>query len=337
MKTFFQLSVLPISGDALLSPMDGYSDQPFRSLCRGLGSAMSYTEFVKAEDVLERIAHVNEKLAFTKAERPVTFQIYGDDPGKILDAALRIQERGPDVIDVNMGCPAKTISARGAGVGLMRTPEKIAEIFRLLTTHLEVPVTGKMRLGWDETTRNYLQVAKIVEDNGAQLLAVHGRTRAQGYGGVADWDAIAEVVDAVKIPVIGNGDVITVADIERMKAHTGCAGVMIGRAAMYNPWIFSRLERDQVPLDVVRTTMLRHLELNLAFYGPERGLVLFRKYASRYLSPYEMTREVRQRLMTRETAEEFVALLEEVVAGAKLEADAEGRRLREMESVDCAV
>ncbi len=317
--------------------MDGYSDQPFRSLCRGLGSAMSYTEFVKAEDVLERIAHVDEKLAFTEAERPVTFQIYGDDPGKILDAALRIQERGPDVIDVNMGCPAKTISARGAGVGLMRTPEKIAEIFRLLTTHLEVPVTGKMRLGWDESTRNYLQVAKIVEDNGAQLLAVHGRTRAQGYGGQADWDAIAEVVDALKIPVIGNGDVTTVADIDRMKARTGCAGVMIGRGAMYNPWIFSRLERDQVPPDVVRTTMLRHLELNLAFYGPERGLVLFRKYASRYLSPYAMTREVRQRLMTRETAEEFVALLEEVVVGAKLDGDAEVRRLREMESVDCAV
>ncbi|HNB53970.1 MAG TPA: tRNA dihydrouridine synthase DusB [Anaerolineales bacterium] len=333
----FSIRALPISGDAILSPMDGYSDQPFRSLCRGLGSAISYTEFVKAEDVLERIQHVDEKLAFTEAERPVTFQIYGDDPGKILDAALRIQERGPDVIDVNMGCPAKTISARGAGVGLMRTPDKIAEIFRLLTTHLEVPVTGKMRLGWDENTRNYLQVAKIVEDNGGQLLAVHGRTRAQGYGGRADWDAIAEVVDAVKIPVIGNGDVSTVADIDRMKMHTGCAGVMIGRGAMYNPWLFSRLERDQVPLDVVRETIIRHLEANLAFYGPERGLVLFRKYASRYLSPYEMTREVRQRLMTRETAEEFVALLDEIVEGAMVSADAEGRRLREMEGLDCAV
>ncbi|GAB4580274.1 MAG: tRNA dihydrouridine synthase DusB [Anaerolineales bacterium] len=328
---------LPISGDAILSPMDGYSDQPFRSLCRGLGSAISYTEFVKAEDVLERIQHVDEKLAFTEAERPVTFQIYGDDPGKILDAALRIQERGPDVIDVNMGCPAKTISARGAGVGLMRTPDKIAEIFRLLTSHLKVPVTGKMRLGWDENTRNYLQVAKIVEDNGGQLLAVHGRTRTQGYAGQADWDAIAEVVDAVKIPVIGNGDVNTVADIDRMKAHTGCAGVMIGRAAMYNPWLFSRLERDQVPPEVVRTTMIRHLEANQAFYGPERGLVLFRKYASRYLSPYEMSREVRQRLMTRETAEEFVELLEEIVEGAQFGADADGMRLQEMAALDCAV
>lgn len=312
----FHIRHLPIHGDTLLSPMDGYSDQPFRSLCRGLGSAMSYTEFVKAEDILERVAHVDEKLAFTEAERPLTIQIYGDDPGKILDAALRVQERGPDVIDLNMGCPAKTICQRGAGVGLMRTPEKIAEIFRLLTTHLEVPVTGKMRLGWDDESRNFLQVAKIVEENGAQLLAVHGRTRAQGYGGQSNWDAIAEVVDALTIPVIGNGDVNTVADIERIKAHTGCAGVMIGRAAMSNPWIFARLEREEVSLDVVRATMLRHLELNLDFYGPERGLVLFRKFASRYLSPYDLPREIRQRLMTRERAEEFVELLEEIVAGA---------------------
>jgi tRNA-dihydrouridine synthase B len=312
----FTIRNIAIYGDALLSPMDGYSDQPFRSLCRELGSAMSYTEFVKAEDILERVAHVDEKLAFTEAERPLTIQIYGDDPGKILDAALRVQERGPDMIDLNMGCPAKTICQRGAGVGLMRTPEKIAEIFRLLTTHLEVPVTGKMRLGWDEESRNFLEVAKIIEDNGGQLLAIHGRTRAQGYGGQSDWDAIAEVAGTLRIPVIGNGDVNTVADIERIKAHTGCAGVMIGRAAMSNPWIFSRLEREGVPPDRVRTTMLSHLELNQDFYGPERGVVLFRKFASRYLSPYVLPREVRQRLMTRERAEEFVELLDEIVEGA---------------------
>ncbi|HLF88575.1 MAG TPA: tRNA-dihydrouridine synthase family protein [Anaerolineales bacterium] len=311
----FFIHTLPIRGDAILSPMDGYSDQPFRSLCRELGSAMSYTEFVKAEDILERVPYVDEKLAFTEAERPVTIQIYGDNPGKILDAALLVQEHGPDVIDVNMGCPAKTISARGAGVGLMRNPEKIAKIFRLLTAHLEVPVTGKIRLGWDEESRNYLEVAKIVEDNGGQLLAVHGRTKQQGYGGQADWDAIAEIVDALSIPVIGNGDVNTVADIERIRAYTGCAGVMIGRAAMSNPWFFSRLDRECVPPDVVRKTMLRHLELNLDFYGAARGLVLFRKFAARYLTPYTLPREIRQHLMTRERAEEFVELLNEIVEG----------------------
>jgi nifR3 family TIM-barrel protein len=277
---------------------------------------MSYTEFVKVEDILERLDYVDEKLAFTEAERPVVIQIYGDDPGKMLDAALLAQARGPDVIDVNMGCPAKTISARGAGVGLMRTPEKVAEIFRLLTAHLDVPVTGKIRLGWDDESRNYLDVARIVQDNGGQALAVHGRTKAQGYGGQADWDAIAEIVEALEIPVIGNGDVSTVADIDRMIEHTGCAVVMIGRAAMSNPWIFMGLEREEVPVELVRRSMLEHLELNVDFYGPERGLVLFRKFAARYLAPLELRREVRQRLLTLTEPGEFVTFLDEVVLEA---------------------
>jgi nifR3 family TIM-barrel protein len=212
-----------------------------------------------------------------------------------------------------MGCPAKTIAARGAGVGLMRTPEKIAEIFRLLTARLDVPVTGKIRLGWDEESRNYLDVARIVEAEGGQALAVHGRTKTQGFSGEADWDAIAEIVDAVEIPVIGNGDVNAAADIDRMIDHTGCAAVMIGRAAMSNPWIFMGLEREQVPVELVRRSLLDHLELNLDFYGPERGLVLFRKFAARYLAPFTLPRDVRQRLLTLTEAGEFVAFLDEVV------------------------
>jgi nifR3 family TIM-barrel protein len=309
----FHVAKIPIYGRALLSPMDGYSDLPFRSLCRGLGSAMSYTEFVKVEDILERLDYVEEKLAFREAERPVVIQIYGDDPGKILDGALRAQERGPDVIDLNMGCPAKTIAARGAGVGLMRTPEKIAEIFGLLTAELDVPVTGKIRLGWDDETRNYLEVARIVEDGGGQALAVHGRTKSQGYGGEADWDAIAEIADALSIPVIGNGDVNRAEDIDRMLDHTGCAAVMIGRAAMSNPWIFLNLDREHVPIELVRRSLLEHLDLNLDFYGPERGLVLFRKFAARYLAPFKLPREVRQKLLTLAEADEFVAFLDEVV------------------------
>jgi nifR3 family TIM-barrel protein len=288
--------------------MDGYSDLPFRSLCRGLGSAMSYTEFVKVEDILERLEYVDEKLAFREEERPVTIQIYGDDPLKILDGALLAQQRGPDIIDVNMGCPAKTIAARGAGVGLMRTPEKIAEIFRLLTAELDVPVTGKIRLGWDDERRNYLDVARIVQDNGGRALA-----------GGADWDAIAEIVEALEIPVIGNGDVARAGDVDRMIDHTGCAAVMIGRAAMSNPWIFMGLEREDVPVELVRESLLEHLALNVDFYGPERGLVLFRKFAARYLAPFSLPRDVRQRLLTLEEAGEFVEFLDEVVLQSELQ------------------
>ncbi|MBN1666592.1 MAG: tRNA-dihydrouridine synthase [Anaerolineales bacterium] len=310
----FYVHDIPVYGDALLSPMDGYSDWPFRSVCRELGSAMSYTEFVNVADILQRPDYVAPKLHFTPEERPVVIQIYGDDPDQIVEAALRVQELGPDIIDLNMGCPAKSVSNRGAGVGLMRTPLKIARIFRRLSATLEVPLTGKIRLGWDDDCLTYPLVARIVEENGGQLLAVHGRTRVQGYGGQANWDAIAEVVQAVSIPVIGNGDVNTVADLERMKAYTGCQAVMVGRAAIANPWIFARLERAQVSLELLRDTMLTHLERNLAFYGPERGLVLFRKYAARYLTPYRLPKEIRQQLLTRTEAHEFLALLDEIYA-----------------------
>jgi tRNA-dihydrouridine synthase B len=251
------------------------------------------------------------KMRFKEDECPVVIQIYGDDPDQILEAALEVQELGPDIIDINMGCPTKSIANRGAGVGLMRTPLKIARIFRKLTAALEVPVTGKIRLGWDDDCLTYPLVARSIEENGGQLLAVHGRTKVQGYGGEANWDAIAEVVQTVSIPVIGNGDVYTVADIQRIKEHTGCAGVMIGRGAINNPWLFSRLDREQVTAQQVRETMLTHLARNLEFYGPERGLRLFRKYAARYLTPYRLPKEIRQKLLTSEKPAEFVALLDD--------------------------
>lgn len=313
MRPSFSISHIPIRGDAILSPMDGFSDWPFRSICRELGSAVSYTEFIKAEDMLHPGKKTRDKLYFTPDERPVAIQLYGDDPQTLLEAALRAQELGPDFIDINMGCPSKSIAHRGAGVGLMRTPLKVARVFRRLSASLEVPLTAKIRLGWEDC-RNYLLVARIVEENGGQALAIHGRTKEQGYGGRADWDAIAAVVDALSIPVIGNGDVKTAADIARMKMYTGCAAVMIGRAAIGNPWIFAGLEREQVTPEQVRQVMLTHLERNLVFYGPELGLVLFRKHAVRYLTPYRLSGTLRRRLLTSERPDEFVALLDEIAA-----------------------
>jgi nifR3 family TIM-barrel protein len=188
---------------------------------------MSYTEFVKVEKILSRSKEPAKRLYYEEAERPITFQIYGDDPDLILKAALRVQQWNPDIIDINMGCPAKSIADRGAGVGLMLAPLKIAHTFKKLTATLKVPVTGKFRLGWDRC-KNYKLVARIVEENGGSLIAIHGRTKEQRYSGAADWDAIAEVKSLVKIPVIGSGDVKTVADIQRMKRYTGCDAVMIG-------------------------------------------------------------------------------------------------------------
>jgi nifR3 family TIM-barrel protein len=307
----FHVRDVPIYGDAILAPMDGFSDWPFRSLCRELGSAMSYTEFVKADDILHRFRRVKAKLTYEENERPVVFQIYGDDADDMLAAALIAQELGPDIIDVNMGCPAKSVVNRGAGVGLMRSPLKVARIFRKLTSALKVPVTGKIRLGWDDC-RSYKLIARIVEENGGALVALHGRTKNQGYGGQANWDAIAEVKAAVKIPVIGNGDVKTVADIQRLKDYTGCEAVMIGRGAIANPWIFSRLDRQQVSLAQVRQTVDRHLAKNNAFYGPEDGQRLFRKYAVHYLLLQTLDREARKNILRIRPTGEFVELLNQL-------------------------
>jgi nifR3 family TIM-barrel protein len=314
----FHIGPIPIHGDLILSPMDGFSDLPFRSLCREMGSAISYTEFVNCLDLVppggkpKRAlpAHILEKLAFLPDERPIAFQIFDSDPDRMLETTLRLQELRPDFIDINMGCSVSSVSGRGAGAGLLRSPLKIARIFKKLSSTLDVPVTGKIRLGWDENVQNYLLVARIIEENGGALAAVHGRTKSQGYGGRANWDAIAEVKQAVSIPVLGNGDVRSTADIEQIKAYTGCDGVLIGRGAVGNPWIFSRLDRIQVSSQEVQRTMLRHLERMLSFYGQERGLIRFRKHASRYLSPFPLSKEERQMLLTAECPEQFLELLD---------------------------
>jgi tRNA-dihydrouridine synthase B len=309
----FYIRDIPIYGDTVLAPMDGYSDWPFRSLCRGLGSAMSYTEFVKVEKILSRSKEPAKRLYFEEAERPITFQIYGDDPDLILKAARIVEQKNPDIIDINMGCPAKSIADRGAGVGMMPTPLKIARTFRKLVSTLKVPVTGKIRLGWDRN-KNYKLIARIVEEEGGSLVAIHGRTKEQRYSGDANWDAVAEVRSLVKIPVIGSGDVRTVADIQRMKRHTGCDAVMIGRAAIANPWIFSGLDREQVSPEQLQHTVHEHLAKSIQFYGEEDGQRLFRKYAVQYLLLRTLDRDSRKEILKQRPSGEFLEMLNQIYA-----------------------
>jgi len=307
----FYIRDVPIYGDTILAPMDGYSDWPFRSLCRKLGSAMSYTEFVKVEKILSRSKEPAKRLYFEEAERPITFQIYGDDPDLLLKAALKIEPLNPDIIDINMGCPAKSIADRGAGVGMMPTPIKVARTFRKLVKALNVPVTGKIRLGWDKV-KNYKLIARIVEEEGGSLIAIHGRTKEQRYSGDADWDAIAEVKSLVKIPVIGSGDVRTVADIQRMKRYTHCDAVMIGRGAIANPWIFTGLDREQVSPELLHETIREHLQKSVEFYGEEDGQRLFRKYAVQYLLLRTLDRDSRKEILKKRPTGEFLELLNQV-------------------------
>ena len=295
---------IPVHGDLILAPMDGYTDWPFRSICRELGSAISYTEFVKAEDVLQRPHYINKKIQFTDAERPVFIQVYGHDPSTIHNAALLLQDHGPDGIDLNLGCPNKSIVSRGAGAGLLRTPKKIARIMKLLSSSLEVPVTAKIRLGWKDCQKQDL-IARIIDNYGGALLAVHAKTKELGHSGKPDLEGLARIIPLVKIPVLGNGGVSSPYDINQMKEMTGCAGVMIGRAAIENPWIFSRKTRGEIPISEVQTVFMEHLERSLSFYGVEEGLVLFRKFAAAYLKPYELEQEIRKKILTEVDEKKF--------------------------------
>jgi nifR3 family TIM-barrel protein len=294
----FLIGTLPVVGDAILAPMDGISDLPTRSLCRQFGSALSYTPFVNAMEILAGQPRTRRLLEFLPAERPIVFQLFDSDEERLLQAARAVLDLGPDVLDINMGCSVRCVSGRGAGAGLLRDPRKVGRIISSLSRALPIPVTAKIRLGWDAGSRNFLEVARAVAEGGGALVAVHARTREQGYAGRADWDAIAAVKASVAIPVIGNGEVQRVEDIQRLRDHTGCDGVMIGRGAIGNPWIFQRRDRRQVPAGEIVATIRRHAELMVDYYGERDGLVLFRKHLTRYLLPLQASEEIRAGLLS---------------------------------------
>jgi len=304
--THFFIRDIPVYGDLILSPMAGFSDIPYRLICREFGASLSYTEVVSMDGVLWNNKKTFRLLDFKPEERPVTFQILGNDEDKLTEACRIIEQLGPDIIDINMGCSVSDIAGKGAGAGMLNSPQKIARLFQKLNNALSVPVTGKIRLGWDHKTRNYLEVARILEENGASLIAVHGRTRSQFFTGKADWDAIAEVKQLVRIPVIANGDVKCTQDIRQIKKTTGCDGVMIGRAAIGHPWIFRHMNREDVPSDEKIKLIKKHLSLMQEYYGSNIGVILFRKHAVKYILGMPKAMKLRPYLATGKSADEII-------------------------------
>jgi tRNA-dihydrouridine synthase B len=305
----FYVGHVPILGRAILAPMDGFSDAPFRLLCREFGSAISYIAFISARELLQDHQLSRQDLQFDPREQPVAIQLYDNDINRLRKAALRVQSLKPDIIDINMGCSTRRVSQGGAGSGLLCDLQKIADLIEQLDSALDVPVTAKIRLGWDDDTRNYLDVAKIIEDNNGAMIAVHGRTCKQAFKGQADWDAIAEIKETVSIPVIGNGDVKTPEDIHRFFKHTACDGVMIGRAAIGNPWIFQNRSVEEVSNQELSSVIHTHYERMIVVYGEKLGLLRFRKHLSCYLDHATKAHEFRNDLLTSENHEDFINLL----------------------------
>lgn len=284
----FYAGGVPIRGRLVLAPMSGYNDQPFRRLCLRFGAALVYTGLLSSSAIVYGPApwgakRTAEMLRFHPDERPLAIQLFGSDEEIVAAAARRIAPLPMDLLDLNLGCAKPKVTGSGAGAALMRDPARVGRIFARLSAALNTPVSGKIRLGWDDASRNYLDVARAMVDSGAVLVAVHGRTAAQRFIGSADWDAIAAVKQALSVPVLASGDVKQVADIARILDATGCDGVMIGRAAIGNPWIFAGQDRVDVPWALRLPVVREHLAMMLDFHGGYHGVHRFRKHLRAYL------------------------------------------------------
>ncbi len=279
----FNIGAIPVYGSVILAPMDGICDEPTRLLYRRMGSAVTYSEFINVADVPGRLNNLDRRVCFQPEERPFGLQLYGSRPEEFIAAARLLLPLQPDFFDLNLGCSVQCVAGRGAGAGLLADPPAIAAILQAMKREFNLPITAKMRIGWDHDHLNYLEVAHLLEDNGAAALAVHGRTRRQKWSEPSDWQPIAAVKQAVSIPVIGNGDVVSVADIRRMREETGCDAVMIGRGALGDPWLMACVDKNELSREEILGVIRTHWESMAAFYGAEKASFTFRKHLKAYL------------------------------------------------------
>lgn len=305
----------------ILAPMAGVSEAPFRQVCRRFGADVLMTEFLAAEAIRRGIRRTIEGAEFEELERPIGVQIYGADPDGMARAAAIVTEAyQPDFIDINFGCPVKKVVQRNGGSGCLRDLDLVERIIRAVVGATHLPVTVKTRSGWNEECRKPVEIALRMQDAGARAFTLHARTRTQMFSGKANWDEIARVVEALDIPVIGNGDVQTPADVIRMKQHTGCAGVMIGRGSFGNPWLFrdaraalSGLARPPAPEAPERFLVaLEHAALALRLQGDSRQTVIeFRKHFGWYSKGLPQAASLRERLFQVETMAAAEAIFRE--------------------------
>lgn len=290
-----------LENNIILAPMAGVSDLPFRLLCREQGAGMVCTEMVSAKAISFHNKNTVALLETSPAEHPVSLQLFGADPDIISEMAAYIEERDFDVLDLNMGCPVPKVAGNGEGSALMRNPKLVEQIVSKTVRAIKKPVTVKIRKGFTASEVNAVEIARIAEASGAAAVAVHGRTREQYYTGTADWDIIRRVKEAVSIPVIGNGDVDSAGKAKQLLDETGCDGVMVGRGARGNPWIFREI-RDYLATgelpprpskEEVRDMMLRHTRMEIEYKGEYTGIREMRKHISWYTAGYPNSAKLR--------------------------------------------
>ena len=310
-----QIGAHVLRNNLFVAPMAGVTDRPFRQLCKRFGAGLAVSEMVASNSLLWGSEKTRRRANHEGEVEPISVQIAGADPRMMAEAARYNVEQGAQIIDINMGCPAKKVCNALAGSALLRDEALVGRILESVVKSVDVPVTLKFRTGWDSNSRNALRVARIAEQSGIQLLSLHGRTRACGFSGHAEYDTIRAVKQASRLPVIANGDIATPEQARQVLDHTGADGIMIGRAAQGRPWIFREIghylatgERLSPPLvDEIRAVLVEHLHDLYEFYGSERGVKIARKHISWYTKGLANSAEFRHQMNRLETRAEQLA------------------------------
>ena len=307
-----------LKNNLILAPMAGVTDLPFRLLCKEQGAGLLCMEMVSAKAIYFNNKNTEELLTIDDREPPVSLQLFGSDPDIISEMAKKIENRPFSILDINMGCPVPKVAGNGEGSALMKNPKLVEEIVSKTAKAIKKPVTVKIRKGFDDEHINAVEIARIAESAGAAAVAVHGRTREQYYSGKADWDIIRQVKEAVKIPVIGNGDVTSPEDARQLMETTGCDGIMIGRGAQGNPWIFRQIlhwmetgeEEPKPDLEEVKAMILRHARMLVEYKGAYTGIREMRKHVAWYTAGYPNSAKLRARVNEIESLEALEHLIQ---------------------------